>query len=165
MSWSCRLLKFCFRDSATGNVRSSFSYAHVHFKHFILVLRLFQRTLDAITTVTKFKKKKNLEELKECITVLLVECQPWFLLGTTTYVGPDSEKHVKYWWGWFLLISIAFDSFWRHSRSWHTPASLSGCISFLGEDTQENIYIFVPWTRFHTFECNILMISASPSLK
>lgn len=110
-------------------------------------------------------KKKNLEELKECITVLLVECQPWFLLGTTTYVGPDSEKHVKYWWGWFVLISIAFDSSWRHSRSWHTPASLSGCISFLGEDTQENIYIFVPWTRFHTFECNILMISASPSLK
>lgn len=40
--------------------------------YYSLVLRLFQKTLDAIRTVTKFDKK-HLEELKEGIAALLVE--------------------------------------------------------------------------------------------
>lgn len=62
--------------------------------------------------------------------------QPWFVLGTIIYLGPDSGEHTKCWWRWFVLISIAFDSSWRNSQSRHTPASPSSRISFLDENTE-----------------------------
>lgn len=155
-SWSHRLLKFCFLGSVIGNVEPAFPWAHARAHSLLsiwyngLVLRLLQKTL-VIRTVANCQKASSRAKGRYCCSRSRVS-KPWFLLCATTYLGPDSGKHAKYWWEWFVLISIAFDSSWRNSQSWHTPASLNGSLSFLGENTQgKRQYLCILCMSLHTW--------------